>query len=282
MAGRLPTFLIIGAMKSGTSSLREYLRGHPDVWLPPADELHFFIDAGEWHRGLDWYRAQFAGAGDAIAVGEKSPTYSMLPEHPEVPPRVVAVVPDVRLVYVVRHPVERLVSHWVHNVHQGIETQPLARALRADPRYLDTSRYARQLAAWADVVDRDQLLVITTDQLEADQAATMAAVARHLGVIDVTPGEVERVHRSADKAVPTATLARLRRLPGYRQAVDALPDSVRTLGRRFVRRPASTLDTSIDPDTSGWLADELEPDVAALTAWLPAPPPWSLRSSGSR
>ena len=108
-------------MKSGTSSLRDYLRDHPEVFIPPEEELHYFVEGINWKQGLDWYRARFADAGDAIAVGEKSPTYTMHPEHPGVPERIAALLPEVRLIYVVRHPIERIKSHYVHQFERGQE-----------------------------------------------------------------------------------------------------------------------------------------------------------------
>ena len=77
MAGepRLPNFLVIGAMKAGTTSLFHYLRDHPQVFLPEEKELYFFTEEDNWHRGLEWYRSRFRGAGDAKAVGEASVGY---------------------------------------------------------------------------------------------------------------------------------------------------------------------------------------------------------------
>ena len=92
----LPNFLIIGAMKAGTTSLYQYLGSHPQVFMAQPKELHFF----SYRAGEDtaWYAEHFAGAGAAIAVGEASASYTTYPDAEEVPGRIAA-IPDVRLIY---------------------------------------------------------------------------------------------------------------------------------------------------------------------------------------
>ena len=114
----LPTFLIIGAMKGGTTSLHRYLRQHPEVFMPARKELNFFLDEytgppidppeeRNWSRGIAWYKHQFADVARERAVGEASANYSRYPTYPGVAESIAAVVPNVRLVYLVRNPIDR-------------------------------------------------------------------------------------------------------------------------------------------------------------------------------
>ena len=117
---RLPSFLVIGAMKAGTTSLYHYLHAHPQVFMPSIKELDFFVAGGNWGRGLHWYQKQFAGAGPgAVAVGEASTMYTKYPSVDGVPERIAAHLPEVRLVYVVRDPIDRIRSHYRHRVAVG-------------------------------------------------------------------------------------------------------------------------------------------------------------------
>jgi hypothetical protein len=169
----LPTFLVIGAAKSGTTSLVHYLRGHPQVHL--ADfELHYFVAERRWRLGPAWYQAQFKGAGDEVAVGEKSPSYARHPYYRGVPGRIAALLPDVRLVYLVRHPLRRIRSEYLHRTLNGKERRPLDEAVLANPTYLDTSRYALQIEQYLQHFDRTQLLVLTAEGLRQARAATLA------------------------------------------------------------------------------------------------------------
>ena len=269
-AGRLPTFMVIGAMKSGTSSLRDYLRDHPEVYIPPEEELHFFVEDINWKQGLDWYRARFADAGDAIAVGEKSPTYTMHPEHPGVPERIHDLLPDVRMIYVVRHPIERIKSHFVHQFERGHEGLGINAAVRADPRYLDTTRYAMQLDRFLDWFPAEQIMVVTSDQLDRDRTATFARIASFCGVDP--DAEVRalsgRSHESSGKQVPVGLTARLRTIPALRRVAEVLPAPVRERIGARTRRQLRPEDVTFEPAVERWLVDELAPDVERLERWL--------------
>jgi len=144
--GRLPDFLVIGAMKCGTTSLYHYLREHPQVFMPQLKAPEFFAEASNWHRGVDWYRRQFAGAGaEVLAIGEASNVYTKYPRYMDVPARIAGHIPDARLIYVVRDPVERIRSHYRTRVAEGTESTPFDVAVFENPIYLDYSRYAMQV-----------------------------------------------------------------------------------------------------------------------------------------
>ncbi|MDE3085339.1 MAG: sulfotransferase domain-containing protein [Acidobacteriota bacterium] len=107
----LPTFIVIGARKSGTSSLWEYLKGHPGIFVPEEEkEPKFFVEERGWGAGLEWYEGLFAGAREDQARGELSTDYTAFPLYTGVPARMKALLPDVRLVYVMRDPIEHLRS----------------------------------------------------------------------------------------------------------------------------------------------------------------------------
>jgi hypothetical protein len=268
--GRLPGFIVIGAMKSGTSSLRDYLRGHPEVYIPPDEELHYFAEAINWKRGIDWYRERFADAGDAIAVGEKSPTYTMHPEHPGVPERIHDLLPDVRMIYVVRHPIQRIKSHYVHQFGRGHEANPIRRAVRDDPRYLDTTRYGMQLQRYLDWFPAEQLLVVTSEQLDHERTPTFARIAEFVGVdptVDV-PALSSRSHESSEKLVPSGFTARLRTIPTIRKAAEKLPAPLRARLGAATRRTLDPSELELDPATEAWIIDQLRPDLVGLRRWL--------------
>src|SRR4051794_39226328 len=114
-AGRLPTFYIVGAMKSGTSALHQAVAAHPAVFMSTPKELHFFVEDRNWSRGVEWYADQFAAANGASAVGEASVTYTQMPFRAGVAERIAQLTPNARIIYLVRHPVERMLSHYRFN-----------------------------------------------------------------------------------------------------------------------------------------------------------------------
>jgi hypothetical protein len=160
----IPNFLIIGAMKAGTTSLYKYLRSNPQVFMPAKEEPNFFVDeedVGRWNRGLGWYEQLFEGAEEAVAVGEASPKYTNYPHHEGVPARVAKVIPDARLIYLVRHPIERIVSHYrlAVRMRPRLASKPLEETLLHRTR-VDASRYAMQIEQYLQYFPREQLLII--------------------------------------------------------------------------------------------------------------------------
>ena len=179
-AGRLPDFLIVGATKAGSTSVHRYLAAHPRAFMHPRKELRFFNDRFAWHRGPDWYRAQFAEAADALAVGEASNSYSRWPQHDHVPERIASLVPGMRLVYLVREPFARLESHYRWRLSTGYEVRPPAEALRADPSYVTASLYGSQVARYRERFDASRMLVLRSEALFDDPEPHLRRLCDHL------------------------------------------------------------------------------------------------------
>jgi len=197
----LPDFIIIGAQKGGTSSLYAALAGHPGVASAPKKEVHFF---DRHHRLLLPYRRNFPlrRRGGPLS-GEATPYYLF---HPLVPERVRASVPGVRLIVLLRDPVERAYSHHAHETRLGFEELPFAEAieaegrrlageeerLRRDPRYrshahrhhsyLARGVYADQLILWRRYFPAEQMLVLGSEDLFADPEGTLQKVLAFLGL----------------------------------------------------------------------------------------------------
>lgn len=202
--GRLPNFLLIGAMKAGTTSLYHYLQGHPQIFVPLYKAPEFFVAESNLRRGVDWYRKQFAGAGpDVVAVGEASNAYAKYPKFDGVPERIAAHIPDVRLIYVVRDPIARIRSHYQTRFAEGIEKAPFEEAVFANPIYLNYSRYAFQIDQYLQHFPREQLLVITAEDLRNDRRATIQNVYEFLGVDStLIPDDLDReFYQTKDRAV---------------------------------------------------------------------------------
>jgi hypothetical protein len=268
----LPTFLVIGAMKAGTTSLYEYLRAHPQVFMATPKELHFFPASKHWPDGVDWYAAHFAHAGDARARGEISPSYSQADQFPGVAARVAQIVPDAKIVYLVREPVARAQSMYLHEVAAGRETLPIEEALASKPLYVNSSRYATQLDEYLPFFTRERILVCTSDALRADRAGALRRLFTFLDVdpdAPLTPVAHERGH-TGDKRTRRAVWQHLRDNRVYRAVVDRTPAPVRRLGQRALTRPIDVDAGALSDAAIARLRDEFRPEVARLREFLPA------------
>jgi hypothetical protein len=268
----LPTFLIIGTMKGGTTSLYHYLRQHPEVFMPPRKELNFFVDeyAGppidppeerNWSRGVKWYECQFVGAEREQAIGEASVNYSRYPTYPGVAERIAAVVPAAKLIYLVRNPIDRVFSHYLHDRANGRERLPFQVAVRRDERYLAPSRYAAQLEQYLHVFSSDQVLVLKTDDLLTRRAGTVRRVLEFIGVNSHVQLRLDfEAHRSSDKVHKNRALAFARQLR-YRRLV---PRAIRRHLRQVVAQPLDTSRLQIDAETRAFLTTQFMSDVRRL------------------
>jgi hypothetical protein len=229
----LPQFLVIGAQKSGTTSLYRYLGRHPEVVRARRKELHYFDR--EYARGVRWYEAQLAAPWRVLArrlvgrrtlCGEATPAYLT---DPAVPARVRALLPDVRLVALLRDPSRRAISHYHHRVrNEGVSggivaalEAELARAEREGDEnlppfgYLARGYYARQLERWLSHYPREQFLVLPAEPFYADPGPTLRRVADFVGLAPLEPaayaGAFNVRHAGRYESPPDELVARLDR-----------------------------------------------------------------------
>lgn len=218
----LPNLVIIGAQKCATSSLHYYLGQHPDVFMSREKELDFFVSDRNWDKGLAWYRSHFRA--QAAIRGEASPGYTNYPLQPGVAQRMASVIPEARLIYIVRDPIERIISQYVHLYAGHWEDRSLSEVLRDEEpnEYLCRSRYYMQLCQYLPYYSADQILLLTTEELRDHRLQTLRRVFRFLGIDDRfdSPRFATVRHRSTYK----------RRKNRVGLALD------RTLGAGFIRR----------------------------------------------
>jgi len=213
--GALPNLLIIGAQKRGTTALHYYLRPHPEISMSRVKELNFFIDELNWKRGPAWYRRHFDA--DAAVRGESSPDYTAHPYYPGVPDRMHSLVPDAKLVYMVRDPIERVRAQWIHHYANRVEHKPIEQAVAVPgTTYIPRSSYAMQLERFLERYPLERVLVIDQDELLNDRRETLRRVFRFL---EVDEDFQHRRHES----LALETRGRRRRTPLGALAARRLP-----------------------------------------------------------
>jgi len=280
----LPNFLIIGAAKAGTTSLYRYLSGHPEIFVSQPKEPQFFVEEMNWHRGLEWYERHFADAKDAIARGEASTQYTAYPQFGGVPRRIAEVVPDVRLIYIVRQPIDRMISFYRMRVRQGKERErSIEKALLTNDRYVDGSRYTMQIEQYLEYFPLERMLVIVSEDLRSDRTRTVQRVCRFL---DVDPAKMtadigaeynaarSKPLRAVRPSARTAILT-LQRIPAIRKLSAAAPLDLRRKIGRSIKHPVVTTEidanASISDEVRHDLENRLRPDIARLRDYVGPP-----------
>jgi Sulfotransferase family len=192
---KFPNLFVIGAMKSGTTTLHTALGSHPEILMSSYKEPQYFTGTYYRHRlEFDdrppdpdgrWYFDMFKSAHDDPGIkyaGESSADYTQRPVFEGCAGRIAAFNPAARIIYIVRDPVERCVAHYWHNVQIEYETRPPSEALWEDPRFIAFSDYAMQLQPYLEVFPREQIHVLTLESFRDDQAGALRAIFEWLGV----------------------------------------------------------------------------------------------------
>jgi hypothetical protein len=264
--GRLPDFLVIGAMRSGTSSLARYLRAHPSVCLATQKEVHFFDR--NFDRGIEWYLRQFPCDHPGHTTGEATQTYLFDEDALD---RMASLVPEARLIVLLRHPIDRAYSHYWLNRARGREDLDFDSAIAAEARrvgngglnerfwysYLGRGRYAAQLQALSLRYPRGQVLIHLFDELRDAPTATYASICRFIGVEDR--------HRPPNLGTvvnPYVTFRSLR----LRSLSLRLPRRLHRAIGRLNTKPGSY--PPMAPELRRRLIDGFEDEIASLESWL--------------
>jgi hypothetical protein len=230
--GRLPDFLGIGTQRGGTTTLYDRLRTHPDLYLPEKKEIHYF--SRNFDQPLGWYTAHFANARRTQRTGEVTPYYLF---HPEAPQRIAALRPQVRLIVLLRDPVERALSAYFRCRRRDLESLELEAAFAAEHdrladaertiatpggrhlshqehSYLARSRYEEQLARYQAHFPRSQMLILRSEDFFAEPETAWRQIQEFLDVRVLPLGDTSQWRnqgRGESAGVSPAFRAELRR-----------------------------------------------------------------------
>ena len=258
-----PNLFVIGAMKCGTSSLHRHLAAHPEIFMCDPKEPCGLVAPDElrrhWPKMADLgfaesrerYLELFSEGAARRYRGESSTLYTKLPEIRGVAARMQSLCVDPRLIYILRDPVERTISHYWHQVRQGGERRDMLTAIRDEPEYREVSHYAMQLEPFVERFGRERILLLTLEEMTRAPAAVVGAAAAWLGVdaafrppdaearANVTPTHFDVDSRPG--------VERFRHSSFWARLGPLVPAPIRRLGRRLTSRSFERGDVDTRP-----------------------------------
>ena len=268
----LPDFLIIGAMKCGTSTLQAQLAQQPGVFMTTPKEPNYFSDDPVFARGQAWYEALFSAAAPEDLKGEASTHYTKRPTYPGTLDRMRSVLTAPRLVYMIRDPMARAISHYIHGWSEGDFGPDAIETFRQIPEIAEYGCYGMQIAPFIDVYGADRVLLTSLEQLNADPEAEVRRIGAFLGL----PGGAGWIH---DLPAQNVSASRVRRLPLQGLLIDnpvatalrraLVPGSIR---RRVRARRTMTERPEIPADLRARLEARFLEDRAQLAQHFPDHP----------
>jgi hypothetical protein len=251
----LPNFLIIGSAKCGTTALASILDNHPDCCMSRPKEVSFFQDTIDFQpnpnygKGLDWYRTAFSHYNGEGLVGEATPSYSDRSRSPLTAKRIFDFNPQMKLIYMVRDPLQRQVSawkmQWVFGMGGPSHRREANWALEGfdhwlerqrESRQWDVSRYAYQLAAYQELFPASQIHVMVLEDWKTRQNDEILSAMEFLGLDKdaISLAGTEHANRSADRYIQRPFIKKIRSIALVRAMINRIPKSVRKIAHEKI------------------------------------------------
>ena len=202
----LPDFILIGAMKCGTSTLQTQLAAQQGVFMSTPKEPNFFSNDEIFAKGPAWYETLFADAPPGALRGEASTHYTKLPTYPQTLARMTAALPAVKLIYMIRNPMIRAVSHYVHEWTERRAGPDADAAFRQDSTFMDYGCYGMQIRPFVEAYGRDAILLTSLEALVTEPEAEFRRISAFLGLSPEAAWQ-------PDQQPQTVSKERMRRLP---------------------------------------------------------------------
>ncbi|MBN1909744.1 MAG: sulfotransferase [Pirellulales bacterium] len=274
-----PTFLIVGASKSGTTSIWDLLRQHPQVAMCQPKEPNFFSLDSAYEKGWDWYSSFFTTTEQTLAIGDVSPMYSRVVSCPRTVPRIAEALPSARILYVVRHPLDRIESDFLQCLHSS-HPMPrcFARAVREYLPVTEGSLFWKCISAYRKYFTDDQIHVLFFEDFRADPDRFLADCCRRIGVDETFQfsDACRPRNRSRDHDMESRWMAMARHVPGMSHLKRTIPASIKSyLHRRM--RVAVPSRPKWDGMTRQYVTDMVADEARALLQYAGKPADfWSL------
>ncbi|MDY7020706.1 MAG: sulfotransferase domain-containing protein [Cyanobacteriota bacterium] len=263
-----PDFIIIGGMKCATSTLHEQLALQPGIFMSEPKEPNFFSNDEEYARGMDWYLSLFEEASDNELCGESSTHYSKLPTYPQTIQRLQQHCPNAKFIYVMRHPINRLVSQYIHEWSMKVLSTDINSAVNQYPELIDYSCYAMQLKPYFETFGSDRVLPVFFERMLKYPQLEIERVCQFIGYSGQPEWSFELGARNASQERT--------RTSGWRDFLTETP-GLRELRRIFVPKSFRTWVRSLwtmkekpklTPENINRLQRIFDEDLAELGSWL--------------
>lgn len=239
MPSRKPDFIIIGAAKSGTTTLYKYLCRHPQIYMCTPKEPDFFSIDINYAKGIDWYSSLFENAKPTQICGEASTTYSRLHQYPKTVERIARTVPQVKMIYIMRHPVDRAYSFYIHRFKGSLHKSEHAvsnsfeETIKEQSEFIDSSHYYYQIQQYLQSFEQKNFLFLLMEDLIERPVYTTKKILSFLKVdtnIDLIAQDIIVANKANDYPewyVRNQLLAPLKKIPGVNTLSSVFPENIK-------------------------------------------------------
>ena len=279
---RIPEIFLIGSAKSATTSLANSLSRHPNISLGSIKEPNFFSHQASFAKGFDWYSSLYDDIGPDQLALDASTGYTRWPQNPGTAARIHACAPAARLIYLMRHPVDRAYSHFVHRWSKERFpdtpfTMSFSEYVKTDPMCLDSSNYQAQIEAYLEYFPRESLLCLFTDDVKQDHIGVLQTICRFAEIDDAAehfaqpPSKDNQAHDYLEGRVRVMVTDRIKSIPIVKPLLPLVPKPLREGLYGLIRRTtlgASAEQVFTPPALTPEVRQEMVEKFAASNAWV--------------
>lgn len=256
--------MIIGAAKSGTTSLADSLAKHPEVCFCKEKEPEFFSHQVDWNNKVDQYHSLYDPKPGQL-MGEASTSYTMLPETEPTSEYLYQYNKDLKLIYIMRDPVKRLTSHFAHNFVRKRVNRPIEEEVIENPAYISRSSYHSQIIPYIEKFGKDQVLLLIFENFIKDPQATLIQVAKFIGIdskyYEKMEGFAQKNQTANRKILADGGAGKifkpLKRIRRY------IPENIVKLGLSFFGNSIE-LNPTLTPELEKTIYNKLKPEIEGI------------------
>lgn len=263
-----PNFIIIGAMKCATSTLHEQLAMQPGLFMSELKEPNFFSNDEEYNKGWQWYLSHFAEAETNDLCGESSTHYTKFPTYPQTIERISEHLPEAKFIYVMRHPIDRLVSQYIHEVTQKVINIDINQAIYEHSELIDYSRYTMQLEPYFATFGAAKILPLFFERMLSHPQAELTRVGKFINYNGnpIWQADMQAQNISSERLIKSAWRDFLVEMPGLKQIrQNFIPKSFRNWVKSFWQMKDKP---QLTPQNIEVLQRIFDEDLTKLGNWL--------------
>jgi hypothetical protein len=258
--------LIIGSMKSGTTSLFSYLEQHPEIARCSEKEPDFFLTNRNWDKGFDWYQGlwNWNPSQHKIAL-EGSVNYTKIPNFPNAAEKIATIDANFKFIYIMRDPIERIESHYMHNYFKGRNVTHGFASDRIKDHYINASRYAKQIDEYYCRFPAENILLLNFEDLKAQP---FEVVRRVCGFLNIDPSyEFQALdtiyHSTSEKRIANPLRRSLANIELLHSITKLIPPQQKKFLQNLTSRKAQKI--KLSPEQRHFVLTELREDLQKLS-----------------
>ncbi|WP_347839088.1 sulfotransferase domain-containing protein [uncultured Draconibacterium sp.] len=259
-------FIIIGAMKAGTTSLYELLKEHPQISFSKIKETHFFSQTSNWQKNIASYHKLFSEKEGGKLLGEASTSYAFRPHYKNVAEKIYNYNPDMKIIYIVRNPIDRSISHYMHSFSKGYTKLTIDEEIKSREHIIQVSRYFYQIEPYLKLFGKEQILFIDFEDFIKSKKEVLDKLAYFLNIDKKPFSTTHKLHANPTLGVIKLSPKFGRFINWFEPVIKLFPEHFRFLVKKMVvsKKRVFQEKPKMNVNTKQAIIEAIKPEIPEL------------------